>query len=190
MPTVNRFLDKYGECHSVNLDGIIRMTIKYGPELVDEIIGKFGSDYIGIIAPYYREFGEDLIREFLAEWTTPHKFRAMTPNSRDSILKIALMLYKELKATKIKGGRKKQYEILFKGDVQDVGLRGVSSWYAHVCGLTGTIENLPDGTVKAIVQGTEALMNVYVKGLKKRFQCSANISQQKIEHTFTEYLQK
>jgi len=45
--------------------------------------------------------------------------------------------------------------VIFKGRVQGVGFRYTTQRIADRYDLTGYVRNLPDGTVEALVQGTE-----------------------------------
>lgn len=49
-----------------------------------------------------------------------------------------------------------RYQILFSGVVQGVGFRYETWRMAEKLGLTGFAENLPDGRVRAEVQGTKS----------------------------------
>jgi acylphosphatase len=42
---------------------------------------------------------------------------------------------------------------LFKGNVQGVGFRYIAQQFARTLQLTGTIQNLPDGSVEIFAQG-------------------------------------
>lgn len=46
--------------------------------------------------------------------------------------------------------------VIFKGRVQGVGFRYTTQRAANRYGLTGYVKNLPDGSVEALFQGTEA----------------------------------
>lgn len=46
-------------------------------------------------------------------------------------------------------------KIIFKGNVQFVGFRFQAKYLADTLGLTGYVENLPDGSVRMEVQGRE-----------------------------------
>lgn len=50
-----------------------------------------------------------------------------------------------------------RYEMhaIMKGKVQGVGFRSTTHYYARQLGLTGTVRNLPDGTVEIHAQGTK-----------------------------------
>lgn len=47
----------------------------------------------------------------------------------------------------------RQYDILIKGRVQGVGFRAAARNQARFLELNGWIENLPDGSVRAVVNG-------------------------------------
>lgn len=44
--------------------------------------------------------------------------------------------------------------VTVRGKVQGVGYRHATVRHAHMLGVTGWVQNLPDGTVEALVQGT------------------------------------
>ena len=51
------------------------------------------------------------------------------------------------------GGTKERWHILFSGKVQHVGFRYTAYYIARDLGLTGWVDNLPDGRVEMEVQG-------------------------------------
>ncbi len=55
--------------------------------------------------------------------------------------------------------KKQRLRILFYGDVQGVGFRYRAYHAAIELGLTGWVENLPDGTVAAEIQGERELID-------------------------------
>lgn len=59
-------------------------------------------------------------------------------------------------------------DIIFHGRVQGVGFRYYSVQGATALGLTGTVENLYDGTVHMEVQGTEAAIDRLIVFLQQR----------------------
>jgi len=60
---------------------------------------------------------------------------------------------------------KKQATITISGEVQDAGFRGKVMRVGQKAGLTGYIENLPDGSVRVISEGEEESINDFVKKL-------------------------
>ena len=60
---------------------------------------------------------------------------------------------------------KKRAEITISGDVQDVGFRGTIMRLAQKANLTGYVENLPNGTVRAVCEGEEKAIQGFVKKL-------------------------
>lgn len=56
----------------------------------------------------------------------------------------------------------KTLEILFSGKVQKVGFRACIRKTAQSLGLTGEVENLADGRVRALVTGEEALIEKFL----------------------------
>lgn len=54
-------------------------------------------------------------------------------------------------------------KLIFKGQVQFVGFRFHAKYFAEMLGLTGYVENLPDGDVLMEVQGrTETIQELIV----------------------------
>ena len=51
------------------------------------------------------------------------------------------------------GGTKERWHILFSGKVQHVGFRYSAYYMAKELGLTGWVDNLPDGRVEMEAQG-------------------------------------
>ncbi|MEW6294858.1 MAG: acylphosphatase [Candidatus Diapherotrites archaeon] len=60
----------------------------------------------------------------------------------------------------------KTFELIIEGNVQRVGYRNSVSQIAFDLGLNGSIENLPDGRVKIIVQGKEEQLNEFSKRIR------------------------
>ncbi|MCQ2377242.1 MAG: acylphosphatase [Methanocorpusculum sp.] len=56
----------------------------------------------------------------------------------------------------------KTMEILFSGKVQKVGFRAYVRNTASTLGLSGEVENLTDGRVRALVTGDEALIEKFI----------------------------
>ena len=56
--------------------------------------------------------------------------------------------------------------IIFRGRVQGVGFRYQAMYAARDFGLTGWVQNLPDGTVEMEVQGTPAAIGKMMKHLR------------------------
>ena len=59
--------------------------------------------------------------------------------------------------------------IIFKGRVQGVGFRYTTHRAASRYELTGYVRNLPDGTVEALLQGTEPNIQACLNDLKDTF---------------------
>lgn len=60
----------------------------------------------------------------------------------------------------------KQIECLITGRVQLVMFRDFAQRKARKLGVTGTVENLPDGSVKVIAQGSESKLLEFISHLK------------------------
>jgi acylphosphatase len=62
---------------------------------------------------------------------------------------------------------KKRATIIISGDVQDVGFRAVVMRMGQKAGLVGYVENLPNGTVRAICEGEEKAIKEFINKLDK-----------------------
>lgn len=58
--------------------------------------------------------------------------------------------------------------IIFYGRVQGVGFRWHCKNFANAKGLTGWVQNLPDGTVEMEVQGTEEKVSALIGYMEER----------------------
>ncbi len=58
-------------------------------------------------------------------------------------------------------------ELFIKGDVQRVFYRATAGKKAEELSINGQIENRPDGSVKAIITGTEENINKFVAWCKE-----------------------
>jgi acylphosphatase len=59
-----------------------------------------------------------------------------------------------------------QVHVIFVGQVQGVGFRYTTEKFAKKLGLTGTVQNLPDGSVELIAQGDEKLLHQLLEQLE------------------------
>lgn len=59
-------------------------------------------------------------------------------------------------------------KLIFKGEVQFVGFRFQSKYLADTLGLTGYVENLPNGDVLMEVQGRERTIEDLILCLRQR----------------------
>jgi len=57
---------------------------------------------------------------------------------------------------------KKTVEILFSGRVQKVGFRACIQKTASSLGLSGEVENLPDGRVRALTTGEDTIIEKFI----------------------------
>ncbi|AMG86594.1 acylphosphatase [Bordetella parapertussis] len=57
--------------------------------------------------------------------------------------------------------------VIVKGKVQGVGYRHAAVRRAHMLGVTGWVQNLPDGTVEAVVQGTADQVDHMLEWLRR-----------------------
>jgi acylphosphatase len=60
-------------------------------------------------------------------------------------------------------------KIIFKGRVQGVGFRYTTQRVASRYDLTGYVKNCPDGTVEALLQGTEPNIQACLGDVKEDF---------------------
>ncbi len=56
---------------------------------------------------------------------------------------------------------------IVKGNVQGVGFRALTRYYATSMGLTGTVRNLPDGTVEIYAHGSKKRLEDLIQRLKQ-----------------------
>lgn len=56
---------------------------------------------------------------------------------------------------------------IVKGNVQGVGFRAMTRYYATSMGLTGTVRNLSDGTVEIYAHGSKKRLQELVQQLKE-----------------------
>jgi acylphosphatase len=68
----------------------------------------------------------------------------------------------------MKKGEKIRETMIFKGHVQGVGFRASTLNIAQQFDVTGTVENLSDGTVRVIVEGPSNEINDFVKAIQSR----------------------
>lgn len=59
-----------------------------------------------------------------------------------------------------------EMHVLVKGNVQGVGFRAMTRYYATGLGLTGTVRNLYDGTVEIYAQGSKKHLEELMQKLK------------------------
>lgn len=55
---------------------------------------------------------------------------------------------------------------IVKGNVQGVGFRAKTHYYAQGLGLKGSVRNLPDGTVEIYAHGTKEYLEQLIEQLK------------------------
>lgn len=61
------------------------------------------------------------------------------------------------------------YRIIFHGRVQGVGFRYRTCRLAQQFTVSGTVENLPDGTVQMFVEGTQTEIDRYLNSVAAMF---------------------
>ena len=69
-------------------------------------------------------------------------------------------------------------QTIFEGRVQGVGFRYSCKEFAKGYDLTGSVENLPDGTVKLILQGEAEEIDEYLQDLSEESALSHHIKSQ------------
>lgn len=65
-----------------------------------------------------------------------------------------------------------EMHVIFGGQVQGVGFRATALYKAQELDLTGTVCNLPDGTVEVIAQGPRKFLDILLDYLKDEFRHS------------------
>lgn len=60
--------------------------------------------------------------------------------------------------------------LMFEGTVQGVGFRRTTQELADKSGVTGWVENMPDGTVEAELQGTGRAITSVLGGIRDQFE--------------------
>ena len=58
--------------------------------------------------------------------------------------------------------------ILFRGRVQGVGFRHTTAQLAAAFPVAGTVENLPDGTVKLVAEGTKDACEAFREAVRMK----------------------
>lgn len=81
---------------------------------------------------------------------------------------------------------KKTVEVLFSGKVQKVGFRAYVKDAALSLGLSGEVENLADGRVRALITGEEAIIE---KCISMTYSCPRAVIRQasETEYVYTEF---
>jgi acylphosphatase len=62
---------------------------------------------------------------------------------------------------------KRQFELRVTGRVQGVGFRYSAREQARALGLNGWVENLSDGSVRAVIQGEEEACHLFIRWCRK-----------------------
>lgn len=85
----------------------------------------------------------------------------------------------------------KEIEVIIKGRVQMVMFRDFAVRKAKALGLTGTVQNLEDGSVQVVAQGDEEKLNKFIELLKKgptfAKVSGVNVKWRQIEKKFTDF---
>jgi acylphosphatase len=58
--------------------------------------------------------------------------------------------------------------VIYSGVVQGVGFRATACHLAQRFDVSGTVRNLPDGTVESVVQGGEDEVNAFLAAVSRR----------------------
>ena len=80
--------------------------------------------------------------------------------------------------------------IIFKGRVQGVGFRYTTQRIASRYNLTGFVKNLPDGTVEALLQGTDVEVKTCLDDIEDYFGgylCETSIIDQPVNPQFLDF---
>ena len=59
-------------------------------------------------------------------------------------------------------------QVIYSGDVHGVGFRFTAKRIASVIGVTGFVENLPNGNVLIVAEGMQNQLESFIADLKKR----------------------
>lgn len=84
----------------------------------------------------------------------------------------------------------KQFHIYFSGNVQGIGFRYTAKKIAENLGITGWVQNLPDGHVELIAQGDDKTFEIFIAKLAKQFSSyiqNTNIHHQKSDENFDSF---
>jgi len=86
----------------------------------------------------------------------------------------------------------KTVEILLSGYVQAVGYRLYTKRHADHFGLTGSVQNLPDGNVRVVASGAEEDLARFIERLREGPRAAivkdVKVTWQKGEKTFREFV--
>ncbi len=83
-----------------------------------------------------------------------------------------------------------RHEIYFSGRVQGVGFRYTACQFAQRCGLRGFVENLPDGRVFFVAEGTPEMLEQFMQILNNemgRFIRSTNVQKLPPSNEFPDF---
>lgn len=87
---------------------------------------------------------------------------------------------------------RKTAEILVFGYVQAVGYRLFTKRYADHLGVTGFVQNLPDGSVKVLASGAEADLTSLIEKLREGPRAAivrdVKVNWREREETYTEFV--
>ena len=62
-----------------------------------------------------------------------------------------------------------QMHVIFRGDVQGVGFRAITQHYALQLGLSGTVQNLSDGSVELYARGSREQLDKLLNLIRQQF---------------------
>lgn len=62
-----------------------------------------------------------------------------------------------------------QMTVTFEGEVQGVGFRATTRTFSKELALLGYAQNLPNGSVKVVIQGKKSQCDALIQKLKDRF---------------------
>jgi len=173
---VKEFIKQFGIQNSNYLDSYLSVEDGLGKQVVSEIAEIYGVKFVGIVSPHYQK-DRGLVSRVLERFGNRNRY----------ILEAAFKIYPEYEQAKALGGEINQYNITFRGNVQDVGFRGDAETYATICELTGTVRNVRDGSVNAVVQGTNPVVNCFRSSLDDNFRSSSEMTRQEIGECFQSF---
>ncbi|MBW1605681.1 acylphosphatase [Lactobacillus sp. Sy-1] len=67
-------------------------------------------------------------------------------------------------------------ELIVSGTVQGVGFRWATKQVAEHLGINGSVENLPDGTVRVLAQGEHHQLDKFVDQIRKAPSSAAEVT--------------
>ena len=137
------------------------------PSLVQSIRSMYytysGSDDV------YKKTLDTLIREFHQSYAYPEKFYVSVCDLNAQSLKELRAMYtgNDPAMSALSGDGRKRIHCIIRGKVQGVGFRSFAVSHASEYGLTGSVDNLYDGSVELYAQGKADDLRRYLGTIRK-----------------------